>query len=129
LGLYRTLLEHSDLLSGLSSAREIVCQFAGWDLGMAWLPTEDKQQISLFVAWCPDEPRLHKFIKHCREQSFARNVDVPGRVWDRKVAEWTADLAGQDSGVSSLAKYATQAGIKAALGVTILHESYVVGVL
>jgi PAS domain S-box-containing protein len=129
LGLYRTLLEHTDLSSGLRSALEIVCQFAGWDLGMAWLPTEDKQQISLFVSWCPDEPRLNEFIRDCREQSFSRNVGIPGRVWDRKEAEWAADLAGQDTEFFSLAKYATPAGIKAALGVPILHESYVVGVL
>ncbi|HEY7220300.1 MAG TPA: PAS domain S-box protein [Candidatus Binatia bacterium] len=129
LSLYRTLIEHSDLSSGLRSALEIVCQVAGWDVGTAWLPTEDKQEIKLFVSWHRDDPGFAEFIRLSRARSFPRNVGMPGRVWDRKTAEWTSDLAAQDPEFSPLAKHAIPAVIKAALGVPILHENYVVGVL
>lgn len=79
LGLYRTLIEHADLTSGLSAALEIVCQFAGWDVGTAWLPSEDKQHIGLFVSWHQDDPGLDEFIGYCRDQIFSRGVGMPGR--------------------------------------------------
>ncbi len=129
LSLYRTLIEPPDLASGLWSALEIVCRFAGWDVGTAWLPTEDKQALKLFVSWHQDDPSLEEFVKFSRVQAFPRDVDMPGRVWERRAVEWTSDLAGQDPKSFPLAKYAISAGIKAALGVPILHESYVVGVL
>jgi PAS domain S-box-containing protein len=129
LSLYRTLIEHSDLSSGLHSALEIVCQVAGWDIGTAWLPTEDKQEIKLFVSWHRDDPGFAEFIRLSRTHSFPRNVGMPGRVWDQKRAEWTSDLAGQDPEFSPLVKHAIPAVIKAALGVPLLHGNYVVGVL
>jgi two-component system, LuxR family, sensor kinase FixL len=129
LGLYRTLIEHADLASGLSSALEIVCRFAGWDVGTAWLPSEDKQHIRLFVSWHQDDPRFDEFIGYCRDRIFSRSVGMPGRVWDRKAVEWTSDLTGQEPEFFRQARSATAAGIKAALGVPILHETYVVGVL
>jgi two-component system, cell cycle sensor histidine kinase and response regulator CckA len=129
LTLYRTLIEKTELASGLHSALEIVCQFAGWDVGTAWLPTEDKQHIKLFVTWHPDDPHLAEFIRICGEQFFAPNMGMPGRVWKRGKVEWTSNLAGQDSTFFPLTEDAISAGIKGALGVPILHESYVVGVL
>ena len=129
LSLYRTLIEHSELSSGLRSALEIVCRFAGWDLGTAWLPSQDRNHIRLFVSWHRDDPRFAEFIRLSRTRSFPRNVGIVGRVWDRKTLEWTSDLAAQDPQFFPQAKDAISAEIRAALGVPILHEDYVVGVL
>ena len=41
LNLYRTLIESSDLAAGVGSALAAVCRFAGWDIGLAWLPSKD----------------------------------------------------------------------------------------
>ncbi|MGE5854770.1 MAG: hypothetical protein ACM35E_16715, partial [Deltaproteobacteria bacterium] len=70
LAMFRTLIEYGDLSVGLRSALEVVCKFAGWDVGLAWLPTEDKQRIKLSVWWQVDDRALSDFIRTCRDQSF-----------------------------------------------------------
>ncbi|HEY6996329.1 MAG TPA: GAF domain-containing protein [Candidatus Binatia bacterium] len=127
--MYRTLIEYGDLSVGLGSALEVVCKFAGWDAGMAWLPTEDKQRIKLSVWWQVDDRALSDFIRTCRDQSFLPNVGIVGRVWARGTAEWISDLPAQNPEVFPLVSFATRAGVKAVLGVPMLHEDAVLGVL
>ncbi|MGN6735343.1 MAG: PAS domain S-box protein, partial [Candidatus Binatia bacterium] len=129
LAMYRTLIEYGDLSVGLGSALEVVCKFAGWDAGMAWLPTEDKQRIKLSVWWQVDDRALSDFIRTCRDQSFLPNVGIVGRVWARGTAEWISDLPAQNPEVFPLVSFATRAGVKAVLGVPMLHEDVVLGVL
>ena len=129
LAMYRTLIEYGDLSVGLRSALEVVCKFAGWDAGMAWLPTEDKQRITLSVWWQIDDRALSDFIRTCRDQSFLPNVGIVGRVWARGTVEWTSDLPAQNPEVFPLVSLAIRAGIKAVLGVPMLHEDTVLGVL
>jgi PAS domain S-box-containing protein len=129
LAMYRTLIEYGDLSVGLGSALEVVCKFAGWDAGMAWLPTEDKQRIKLSVWWQVDDRALSDFIRTCRDQSFLPNVGIVGRVWARGTAEWISDLPAQNPEVFPLVSFATRAGVKAVLGVPMLHEDAVLGVL
>jgi GAF domain-containing protein len=127
--MFRTLIEYGDLSVGLRSALEVVCKFAGWDAGMAWLPTEDKERIRLSVWWQVDDRAPSDFIRTCRDQSFLPNVGMVGRVWARSTAEWISDLPAQNPEVFPLVSFATRAGIKAVLGVPILHEDAVLGVL
>jgi two-component system, LuxR family, sensor kinase FixL len=129
LAMFRTLIEYGDLSVGLRSALEVVCKFAGWDAGMAWLPTEDKERIKLSVWWQVDDRALSDFIRTCRDQSFLPNVGIVGRVWAQATAEWVSDLPAQDPEVFPLVSFATRAGIKAVLGVPMLHEDAVLGVL
>ncbi|MGN6719504.1 MAG: PAS domain S-box protein, partial [Candidatus Binatia bacterium] len=129
LAMYRTLIEYGDLSVGLGSALDVVCKFAGWVAGMAWLPTEDKQRIKLSVWWQVDDRALSDFIRTCRDQSFLPNVGIVGRVWARGTAEWISDLPAQNPEVFPLVSFATRAGVKAVLGVPMLHEDVVLGVL
>jgi PAS domain S-box-containing protein len=129
LTLYRTLIEHSDLASGLRSALEIVCKFASWDAGTAWLPTEDRQRIRLFVAWQQDATAFAELIRSCGEQSFLPNVGIVGRVWAQRTAEWISDLAAQSPEAFPLAKHDIRSGIKTVFAVPSSHEDHVVAVL
>src|SRR5687767_4066555 len=89
LRLYRALIENPDLSSGLRSALEIVCQFTGWVVGTAWLPSDGETKIRLCSSWHADDPKLAEFIGLCQQQSFPRDVGIPGRVWHRGKDEWT----------------------------------------
>lgn len=129
LHLYRTLLETTDVFSGLRSALEIVCRFAGWVVGTAWLPTEDDKQLRLFSFWHDEDPSLAEYIRICQQHFFSRDIGIPGRVWNRRTAEWTSNLVGEDPALFPMAKFAVPAGIKAALGAPIIHDDHVVGVL
>lgn len=128
-GLYRTLIAHGELPAGLRSALEIVCEFTGWVVGAAWLPADDKSQLKFFTAWQRDDPSLSEFTRACEQRILASDGGLPGRVWERRAPEWIADLSAQSLERFPLASFAAQAGIKAAVGVPILHGDDIVGVL
>ena len=129
LALYRALIEAANLQSGLGAALEIVCQFTGWAVGTAWLPAEDESRLRLHSFWHRDDPKLDEFIDNCRQQQFARDVGIPGRVWQRGKGEWTDNLMAEPAESSSLAPAATKAGLETACAVPITHNHQVDGVL
>lgn len=129
LSLYRILIESNDLSSGLRSALEIVCQFTDWVVGTAWLPSDDQTQLRLCSSWHRDEPRLTEFIGTCQQQSYLRDVGIPGRVWQSAKVEWTRNLAAEPVEAFPMAPAAQHAGLKAAFGVPITHNNQVDGVL
>jgi hypothetical protein len=79
--LYRVLIENHDLPSGLRAALQIVCQITGWVVGTAWLPSDNERQIRFYSSWHQDDPKLAEFIGLCQQQSFARDLGIPARVW------------------------------------------------
>ena len=129
LSLYRILIESNDLSSGLRSALEIVCQFTDCVVGTAWLPSEDPTQLRLSSSWHRDEPKLAEFIETCQQQSYLRDVGIPGRVWQRAKEEWTRNLAAEPVELFPMAPAAQYAGLKAAFAVPITHDNQVDGVL
>src|SRR5688500_20412740 len=95
LRLYRALIENPDLSSGLRAALEIVCQFTGWVVGTAWLPSDDETKIRLCSSWYAADPTLEGCIGVCRQRQFPPRVAVTGRAWQRHRHEWTRALAAE----------------------------------
>jgi PAS domain S-box-containing protein len=129
LTLYSALIETKDLSSACSATLQIVCEFTGWDLGLAWVPSPGEKELTLFTAWHRDNPNLVEFVEICQQRSFPPNVGMPGRVWVRRKPEWTSDLAAEPTELFPLAPFAAQAGIKAVLGVPVLDGEKVLAVL
>ncbi len=129
LTLYRTIIESRDLDSGLHAALEIVCRFTGWVVGTAWLADEDETQLGLCSYWHRDDPKLAEFVGICRQQQFARDVGMQGRVWRGEREEWSRDLAAEPVERYPLAPAAAMAGLKAAYALPIAHNHRVDGVL
>ena len=129
LRLYRALIENRDLGSGLRSALEIVCQFTGWVVGTAWLPAENETEIRICSSWHRDDPNLAEFIALCQQQTFRRDVGIPGRVWHREREEWTRNLAAEPADLFPSAPAAANADLKAAFALPITHNRHVDGVL
>lgn len=129
LSLYRALIENSDLRSGLRAALQIVCQFTGWLVGTAWLPSEDETAITLCSYWHADDPSLAEFIDVCRQRQFPRDVGIAGRVWHRQRHEWTRNLAAEPAELFPMAPAAAKSDIKAAFAVPMTHGDHVDGVL
>ena len=129
LSLYRTLIESSDITSGLRSTLEIICRLAGWDLGLAFLATADEQEMSPVSSWHQDDPGLADFAHVSSERSVMREAGMAGRVWARGVPEWTSNLGAEAPESFPLATVAARTGIKAAFGAPIIHYERAVGVL
>ncbi len=129
LRLYRALIENPGLSSGLRAVLEIVCQFTGWVVGTAWLPSVDETKIRLCSSWHADDPKLEEFIGVCRQRQLAPDVGMTGRVWHRQRHEWTRDLAAEPVERFPLAPAAKIADLKAAFAAPITHNEHVDGVL
>jgi two-component system sensor kinase FixL len=129
LKLYRVLIETEDLPSAVIAGLEVLCQFADWELGVAWLPEPKEVELRLFAAWHRENRNLAEFVNVCRQCSFPRDVGIPGRVWARREPEWTANLPAEPADLFPLAPFAAQAGIRAVLGVPVLYRDKVVAVL
>ena len=129
LRLYRALIENHGLSSGLRAVLEIVCQFTGWVVGTAWLPSVDETKIKLCSSWHADDPKLEEFIGVCRQRQLAPDVGMTGRVWHRQRHEWTRDLAAEPVERFPLAPAAKIADLKAAFAAPITHNEHVDGVL
>ena len=127
--LYRGVIETKDLLSACSATLQIVCEFTGWDLGLAWVPTPGEKELTLFTAWRRGNANLVEFVEICQQRSFPPNVGMPGRVWARRRPEWTSNLAAESAELFPLAPFAAQAGIKAVLGVPVFDGESVLAVL
>jgi PAS domain S-box-containing protein len=126
---YRTLIESRDLPSGLHTVLETVCRFTGWVLGSAWLPSEDGIHIGLCSSWHFDDPKLAEFSALCQQRPFGCDVGILGRVWQRAQSEWTSNLAAEPADLFPLAGAAAEADLKAAVGVPVMHNGHVDGVL
>ena len=127
--LYRAIIENRDLDSGLRAALEVVCRFTGWVVGTAWLPSKDETQIGLCSSWHRDDPKLAEFVGICRQQQFAPDVGILGRVWQRQKEEWTPNLAIEPTDLFPLAPAAANADLKAAFALPITHNHHVDAVL
>lgn len=129
LHLYRSLIESADLISGLRSALRSVCQFSGWAVGTAWLPSRDSLRLEFAAAWHSDDPGLSEFVAACARHAFAPDVGMPGRVWQNRRPEWSRDLGSQSPGLFPLAPLAARAELSAALCVPVVHDNHAEGVL
>ena len=127
--LYQTLIESPDVRSGLRGAIEVICRFAGWPLGLAWLPTTRKNDLRLSAAWHLAEPALAEFVGACHGYSLPHNVGVLGRVWTLRTPEWTEDLVDEFAEPFSWMSWTARAGLGAALAVPLLHNDATIGIL
>jgi len=129
LTLFRCVIEAKDLLSACRATLQIVCDFAGWDLGLAWIPSPGEKELTLLASWHRGNPELAEFVRVCQGRSFSPDVGMPGRVWSRRKPEWSSNLAAEPSDLFPLAPFAARAGIKAVLGVPVLDGERVLAVL
>jgi PAS domain S-box-containing protein len=129
LRVYRAVIDNGDLSSGLGSVLGMTCEFTGWVMGTAWLPSENKTDMILCASRHCDDPKLNDFIGSCQRQRFGLGVGLVGRVWQLKKSEWIRNLALESIEATLLAPVAVNAELKAAMAVPIIGDDQVHGVL
>ena len=93
------------------------------------MPAEDQTGLRLCSSWHRDDPKFAEFVGICRQQRFAPDVGILGRVWQRQKDEWTFNLAVEPTDSFPLAPAAANAGLKAAFALPITHNHHVDAVL
>ncbi|MBX9851445.1 MAG: PAS domain S-box protein, partial [Cytophagaceae bacterium] len=108
-----------DFNAALKITIRLICEYADWDCGEAWIPNADKTEISYAPVWYISEDKYSPFV----EESISRNLKpgegMPGRVFNNAV-EWAPDISKHASGFARRST-AESVGLKAGLGVPITN--------
>ncbi|MDY7013484.1 MAG: adenylate/guanylate cyclase domain-containing protein [Cyanobacteriota bacterium] len=106
-----------DLNSAFEALLYLVCQSLHWAYGEAWIPNEDGTVLRCIPGRCLDA-RVATFREQSQDQTFARGVGVPGRIWVSQQSEWIEDCSSQPERFVR-SQMALAVGLRAALGVPI----------
>lgn len=120
------IAESQDFHSALQMAIQRICESTGWVLGEAWIPSPDGKCLKFYTAWARTEG-LEKFIEASRKFTFPPGIGLPGRAWSSKEPIWIKDITMDP--LFLRASEATEAGLKGAMAVPVLHGDEVVTIM
>ncbi|MEG4218512.1 adenylate/guanylate cyclase domain-containing protein [Microcoleus sp. Pol14C6] len=124
----RAIGEAVDFHSALEVILHQVGETIGWDVGEAWIPDAEATVLQSARGWYASNPSMESFRTQSQQLTFARNIGLPGRVWESKQAEWVEDISrGYPHFFRS--QIALELGFKAGFGVPILVGDEVLAVL
>lgn len=116
-----------DLSSALSVVLRDICELTGWSLGQAWIPNEQENALIRSSAWYAATPGLDHFRESTERFTFKSGEGLPGLVWKSKEPVWIGDVATNE--FFPRASFASDAGLKAGVGVPIKSGEEVIAVL
>ncbi len=109
---------------GLAYALKAICEFARWDYGEAWVPSEEGTVLEISPVWYVNTSidsataNTLELFRFCSEGFvMPPNVGLPGRVWLSQQAEWIPNLSTQSEGYFLRNKIAKACGVKTGLGI------------
>jgi PAS domain S-box-containing protein len=65
----------------------------GWDVGLFWGPDEAAGVLRLRASWANPAMPANAFIAASRALTFKPGDGIPGRVWQSRHVQWSADVA------------------------------------
>lgn len=117
----------NDLPASAYQVCRTICEFGKFDFAELWLPNLENSQIQL-LANEPTTPNAEIFYKWSKDvTSFGLAEGLPGMVWLKKTSILWNDIRKKDDFIRKMA--AEKAGIQTALGIPLLFNEEVVGVL
>ena len=125
----RALAAADTLRDGLEAAVREVCDATEWGYGEAWVPAADGARLERTSAAHAASDDFEPFERASEAASFARGEGLPGRVWESREPVWLNNAAELSAEAFPRAEQARAAGLKAALGVPIVHAGSVVAML
>ena len=121
--------EARDFQSALEVALRKVCEFTGWELGLARLLSDDSKTLVVQASWHRESHNLTEFVNSCRGYSFALGEGISGRVWASRQPLWIPNLAAQSANLYPLARLAIKVGFNAIAAVPVFENDEIIAVL
>jgi PAS domain S-box-containing protein len=79
--------------AALQITLQLLCEFTGWPVGHAFLPTSSGTELVSSGLWHLAHPERHaEFRAVSAAARFAPGVGLPGRVWRKGRAVWVVDV-------------------------------------
>ena len=99
----------------------------GWPVGALWLAEDDGRALRCAAVWHAPSSAAEEFEAQSRKLTLARGDGLPGRVWESGEPLWLEDFASDAS--LPRVRAAQEAGLHAAIGLPLVAEGAVIGVL
>ena len=115
----QSLAEAASLEEGLLAVLEEVCQWTDWEVGQAWLLTDDGSVEKLPISYVQTN-EFQPFVDKSSNFTFGPGEGVPGRVIESAEHVWFPDVTDVPEDVYPRTGLATEVGLKAGLGVPVL---------
>ncbi|WP_101296848.1 PAS domain S-box protein [Halegenticoccus soli] len=124
----QSIAEAETFEGGLEAVLDEVCDVTEWEYGEAWLPA-DGGPLELVSVTHANVRELDSFVSASLERRFAPGEGLAGRVWKSGEPIWITDVLDTPGSEFARGEEARPVGLRTALGVPIVTENGVVGVL
>jgi PAS domain S-box-containing protein len=93
----RILAESPALKDAASKVVGVLCERAGWDLGVIWNPDRTADELQSFEVWHAPAIDVPQFEALTKVSKFSRGATLPGLVWSTGRAVWIPDIATENN--------------------------------
>jgi len=126
-GAARALAESNSVDEALAGVLEAVGRALDLDTGGVWLLDPELTKLMCTAQWARQPERVRHFIEDTATRVLAPGEGLPGRVFERGTAEWTAIKREDSSFVRT--KTATEAGLRSGFALPIVSGRETVGAI
>ena len=121
-----------DFNAALRATVEQVGRSGNWAYGEAWVPDGKANLLRCSKPWSVNVEALADFRQLSEGLTCPMDpmdYSLPARIWSSKKPEWIVDVSIVDKGLFARAPEASEAGLKAALGMPVCYGNEVVAIL
>lgn len=119
--------------AAIGEALRLICLSTGWVFAEAWLPNPEQTRLDCSPVWFTQPQStlspFNPFRLVSQQLTFLPGQGLPGRVWQSQQPEWLPDTSQATDQEFLRVPIAAEMGLKAALGVPVLADEQVLGVL
>jgi PAS domain S-box-containing protein len=123
----KVLAESATLEDAQPRILETLGTSMGWDVGGFWSVDPDANVLRCDAVWQSRPGVGASFVELSREITFAAGEPLPGRVWKTRKPAWVPDITADAS--FTRAPLALGAGLRGAIGLPLMSEGEILGVL
>src|SRR5258706_5854196 len=121
------LAESESVAAAAPALLEAIGESVGCELGQMWGVDRSADVLRCVAMWHVPLVQVTKFAEASRSRTFGHGVGLPRRIWDAQESEWITDIASDPSFLRG--PLATKAGLRSAIGLPIMADREVSGVM
>jgi PAS domain S-box-containing protein len=118
-----------DFNAALQIALQKICEFTGWELGEAWVPTIDRKLLECSTVYHTALEGIAEFNQKSQKIKLSMGMGFLGRVWSAQKPEWIWDITQEPITKLLRKDMALQLGMRAHLAIPITAKSEIVAIM
>ncbi|HXJ21306.1 MAG TPA: ATP-binding protein [Polyangia bacterium] len=123
----RVLAGSASLSEAAPLILRIMGENQGWQFGELWEVDEARQLLRCVDLWNADAYDRADLFEKRRRSALRQEEGLPGRVWQRHLPLWIADLS--DEPLASSGTFAAESGLKGGFAIPLRNGPDVIGVM